>query len=498
MKYIKKSLISIVIVLFVASVALWVMIRNTTPEIINSIITEHLTILTDKQSQIKGTVTWQLLPIPGIKITNIQVGTPDKNEDYSLVINNMLLTLQLPPLLRGQLHFHDVNIDGAKLVVHANTAKSASPNYDKWINQTKIEQKTRIELHIGRVLLNHGQIHVLSDNTNSHITQLKLAVEPYNHQQNAFPMQLKANLDATALNNKLSTQISYNGHMGFTQDNSKGFIPKLSGQLQLKNTFLNALFINKMNANIKTVGQKTQLNPLTISLYQGESIGDIHYDHAQNMISISQTASRLDGKSLLTDLLGHERFQGKMDYSIQAEFPFDATAFEKLTGKGSITLKEGLLKDINTSQFILELKSQILTHLADNKIDSKTNAESLPLDAKESKNNNMPFKFATMQFKIQEEHLISDSLLLQADALDVKGALDLQLRTLKVNGNLQVNIMDKSQDDILSFLHGYFPITLSGTLDKLELTPNLKTLRVPLKQTGNKPQNNSLKRTLKS
>lgn len=498
MKYIKKSLISIVIVLLVASIALWVMIRKTTPEIINSIITEHLSILTNKESRIAGNLTWQLLPIPGIKITDIQVGRSDKTDDYSLVINKMLLTLQLPPLLKGQLHFNDVNIDGAILIVNTEAIKPAAPNYDKWINQTKIEQKTRIELNIGRVLLSHGQIHLQTGNTNTQVNQLKLAVEPYSHQQNAFPVQLKANLETTASNNKLSTQISYNGHIGFPLANSTSFMPRLSGQLQLKNTFFNALFINKMNANIKTVGQKTQLNPLTISLYQGESIGDIRYDHIQNILSINQTATHLDGKSLLTDLLGHERFQGKMDYSIQAEFPLQANAFEKLTGKGSITLKEGLLKDININQFILQLKNQVAANMTNNKTNTIAEPALLELNNNESKNNNMPFKFATMQFKIQEEHLTSESVLLQADALDVKGALDLELSNLKVNGNFQVSIMDNSQDDILSSLHGNFPITLSGTLNKLELTPNLKALQVPLKQTKNKPVKTPLKRSINS
>lgn len=106
-----------------------------------------------------------------------------------------------------------------------------------------------------------------------------------------------------------------------------------------------------------------------MSLYNGESIGDMDYVIATQQLLINQTATNLDGKQLITSLLKHPAISGNLDYSIHASIPLKALSIESLVSKGTITLKDGEVYNINLDQLLNNLKvklNSLMTETPDN------------------------------------------------------------------------------------------------------------------------------------
>lgn len=483
MKFLKKTLIILFVILFLAAAALWILAQSTNPETIKNIVTNQLTAATNKKSTITGSLGWQIFPAPAIKITQISLGEKDKDEDYFISVNKLLLSVKIAPLLRGKLVFSDLTLDGATIDINLDPGKKSNPIQPVILKSD--QEKSGMQFHIERFLLAHGQMNIHTDGQTLHFKNLKMGIEQFNLRNMPFALQLKAQLSTNLSNKSMKSQISYNGHMSLQDRFFKQFPnnswPKLDGQLQLKNIQINALLVDSINTNIKTTPEKIYFSPLAISLYGGESVGDMHYSHDNKKLYINQTATNLDGKSLMTALINHERIQGNLDYSIQAEIPLNKLELANLTGKGSLTLKDGSLNKISLAELIEDMNTMLSGVLRN---ESATSTKKLldpqNFDSSKYAKNNTPFKFVSIQYLLDRAHLVSESLILQTDTLQIKGEGSLNLANQNIQSRLQVTVSSADEKNpvqsVQKVLGGSFPVILQGTLENPSIEPDVSIL----------------------
>ncbi|BCA95944.1 hypothetical protein TUM19329_23050 [Legionella antarctica] len=320
MKLLGKIALTLLSLLLVTSIILWVLAKNINPETIKKLVGSQITTLTHKQSHIDGTISWQLFPRPGLKFSKIIIGDTKLNEEYSLAIDTMLLNLKISPLLSGKFVFSQVNIDGLNARVNQNVTKPAKPT-DQLENSHTSKSTYGEQFAIERLLVSHGQIII---NNNGYFTvfkNLQIGVEHFNLQNIPFTVQVKTKLTEYNSNPLIKANINFKGRLNLApsilNQLQNGIIQSAAeGQILLQNISLNQFVIKKISATLKTGKESIQLNPLTLSLYNGESIGNLDYGIAMKQFSLNQTATNLNGKQLMGILLGHEIIHGGLDYSI--------------------------------------------------------------------------------------------------------------------------------------------------------------------------------------
>lgn len=111
--------------------------KNIKPETIKQLVSNKITAITHKQSQIDGTISWQLFPRPGLKFNKIHIGNENLNDNYSLLIDTLLLNLKITPLLKGHFVFSEINIDGLKLFINQENNEKPLSSEKTLINTTQ-------------------------------------------------------------------------------------------------------------------------------------------------------------------------------------------------------------------------------------------------------------------------------------------------------------------------------------------------------------------------
>lgn len=483
MKLLGKLILVVTALLFITSITLWILAKNINPETVKKLVNNKISALTHKKSHVDGAISWQLLPRPGLKFNKIVIGDEPTSDEYSLSIDTMLLNLKITPLLRGNFVFSEVDIDGLRTTINLDLAQAPkstetpSPSSSK---QTNYGEQFAIE----RLLVNHGQIAI---NKNSHSTVFKnvqIGMDQFNLQNAPFTVQVKAKLSEFSSNPLIRANINFKGRLSLTPELLSQFPNSINqstaeGQLLLQNVLLNQFAIKKTSATIKTNKQGIQLNPLTLSLYDGESIGSMDYTYANKQLSLNQTATNLNGKLIMTTLLGHDMVSGNLDYSVHAIIPIEQTSINTISGKGSIAIKNGEFYNINLEQLLDSLKNKLTNLMPDKTFTlAKVQQQLTDWDSNKFNQGNTPFKLASMQYQFNNGVLSSDTILLQTDKLQVKGQGSLNLATNELNSKLQAstNNTDSSMQKIQQILGGYFPLVVSGTLNQPKILPDFKQI----------------------
>ena len=482
MKLSRKILSVLLSLLLITSIILWVLAKNINPETIKQLVSNQITTLTHKKSHIDGAISWQLFPRPGLKFSKIVIGEEPLKQDYFLTIDNLILNLKITPLLRGKFVFSEVNIDGLKTQVNLDVSKETKSPGDS-SHQNSNSPKSD-QFAIEKLLVSHGQLTI---NKNGHTTvfkNLQLGVEQFNLNSTPFTVQIKARLNEYESNPLVKANINFKGRLSLTpilfhQLSSGINQSSIDGQLLLQNVLLNKFAIKKISATIKTNKTDIQFNPFTLSLYNGESIGNMDYAFATQQFSLNQTATNLNGKQLMAVLLGHELISGNLDYSIHATIPLKNPAIDTIAGKGAITIKDGEIYQLNLDNLLNNLKEK-LNNLMNN---PKAFDKSIFLndwDSSKYTQGNTPFKLASIQYQFQKGTLTSDSILLQTDKLQAKGKGALYLSNMDMNSTLQVilnsNNTDLNLQKIQAILGGSFPLVVSGTIEHPEVRPDFKII----------------------
>lgn len=479
MNLIKRLSLGLLVFLTSTSFVLWILAKTANPDTIKNLVTDQLSAISNKPSHIHGGISWHLFPVPGIKITDISLGDQPGTEDYSLSVSKLMLNLKLTPLVSGKLVFNDVNLDGVNILINAN--RFTWPNTTKNNRAKSNLDNSRAQFNIDRILISHAQIEINSQGQKTQIRNLKVGIEQFNTQNTPFSVQLKANINSKFSDHLFKTQISYNGHISLSEKvfNNAKAIPVIEGQIHLNNSQLNGLVIDSVNTNIRSNSKKIRFMPLTLSLYQGESIGDMYYDFSDKKLKLNQTANNLDGKSFMNDLFGQKSMQGNLDYSIQAELPLYNSSLENLHGKGSFTLKDGIIKKVNLGLFIEDLKNTLPTLIKTN----NSSVKSDQFDMNKYNKGETAFNLINIQYQLHQAQLLTESFILQTNNLQITGGGNVNLKNQNIQSHLLLTLAgneDSSFQNIQQILGGGFPILLEGTLSQPLLSANIKLLNTAL------------------
>ena len=112
MNWVKKTLMTLVIVILLMTSVLSFVYRAVSPEIMNAHLDVFISQVSSFHSHVDGSVTWQLLPQPALKVTRVRFDSETKGSHTAVIINSMFYKLQWEALLRGKLVFNELNIDG--------------------------------------------------------------------------------------------------------------------------------------------------------------------------------------------------------------------------------------------------------------------------------------------------------------------------------------------------------------------------------------------------
>lgn len=502
MKLVKKILLSIFFFILLSIILIWTLTKTITPDTVREYVSKQLSLLTHQKSHIDGEFSWQIFPRPGIKVTKIHVGDEHNKANYTLDIDNLLLNLHLSPLLKGNLVFDEIIIDGFSISIdpkhQTNTPPMTMPSLQGDASKSNAE-----EFAINRFLLMHGRLVVNHPSQSVTISNLQIEAQQLNLKKEFFPLHIKANVSASSNNNTLKAIINYKGRVGFISTTLSDPLKALQqtamdGQLLIQNFQMNQLKIAKISANTKTRQGYIVLNPLNLSLYNGESIGDLSYQFASKRLILNQTSTNLDAALLTKDIAGSALVKGNLDLSVHASTIAEPSLWQnKLHGNGNIIIKDGLFYFINLDQLINETTHKIHIILDKDKHDVSNLLELTQFSSSTGQNSPTPFQLLSLKYQINNNQLTSDALLMQTEKLQLKGSTDVNIMTRALNGHVVATFMhpDTTIDKIQQMLGGGFPFKISGSYKNPKVLPDTeiinpviakyliqKTLDKPVKQ----------------
>lgn len=480
MKIVAKTLLGLLVLVIFTSTALWIVTKNIKSETIQRFVANQISVLTHKESHINGAISWQLLPRPALKIQKIQIGSNHNKEEYRASIDSLVFNLKFTPLLKGNLLFNELVVDGLQLEINPDEFKKSSVINNARPNPTNSIQK---EFSIQKVNLTRSKIIINKNGGQTVLKNLQVGVEDFNLGKHSFPIQIKTKINTVNATPNLKANISFTGRVTLNPTiisdfyNGLQYSP-LEGQLIAQNIVFNQIQIKKISSTVKATNENIKLNPLTLSLYNGEAIGSMNYQIKTRQLSLSQTGTNLNGQELLTALLGHKTISGTMDYSLHALIPIDKITLNTLVGNGYITLKEGTLFDVNMDELLNHLKITLNQFIEDKEQNLS------PLNKQQMSHGGTRFKLVNVHYQLNNEQISTDSLLIQTDKLQIKGQGLINLSTHALLSKLQIiiNNGDVTMQKIQNLIGGYFPIAVSGTIDHPNVSPDLKAVNPLLKQ----------------
>ena len=487
MKPIKKILLALTIIIVLTGLAIWILTKTIKPSVINDLINKQLSALTAQKSHVDGDITWQLLPRPGINISQVNIGDEKNQANYSLHIDNLILNLQIAPLLRGHFVFDALKIDGMKLTIHseANDQRALSGPHEPTASMGKVvPDKMPVHVAIKYFLLTRGQIIIYKPHTKITLTGLQVGANQFNVLKDYFPFQVKANVIAVMTDSKVSTTFNYKGRIRLipsTLTSPRVALQKagLDGQLILQNLRVNEIELSKITANTITNKGTIILSPLNISLYNGESTGDLSYQFASDKLSINQTATGLNANQLFKDLSGNNLVSGNLDFSIHATSNLQtANWLSNTQGNGHVTIKDGVLSFTDLNKLVRDTTDKIHALLEQKKNEPNATPKLAPFIEAYSQKENTKFQLLSIQYRLLDAQLINDSVLLQTDKLQLKGQGHVNLKDTSINGNLLAKLVttDNRIDKIQQLLGGTFPLKLSGTFKNPIILPDIQII----------------------
>lgn len=293
-------------------------------------------------------------------------------------------------------------------------------------------------------------------------------------------------------------ELSYKGNLSLPAGQADDFLQQMAitGQLAIEKIKYNQFTIDSLHANLKKIKNDLVFNPLTLSFYNGKSVGDLSYHINSQILEFNQTATALDSKALFSKLLGYDIVSGTMDYSIHGKLPLADAGLNKMTANGQITLKNGSLIGVDLNQLVKETSDKLALLLQGPKITLDTALNLLQFSPGVFSQGTTPFKLATLQFHLNHADFTTDSLLIQTDKLDIQGSGLLNLETFAINSRLQATVAPGHENSLAyqvqQLLGGHYPVTITGNLQHPIVLPDIKIINqlitnLLIKNTLDKP-----------
>jgi len=484
MRFIRNVLLIVFFTLTALAASLWAVTYWVNPNTFKVIAKKQLSTLTKQDSAIEGTVNWRLFPRPGLHITSVRIGNPQQADAvYSLFVDNLLFNVRIMPLFQGQLVFNQLVLDGFTLRVnlegtpahHLPEKKPHSPT----IHATSLPSRVALK----SLLLTNGQI-ILTHHTTVHATLSHVRLEAWfpKSKYDQVPIQLKANVTNDSTTSPFRTALNYKGLIRLaphTDEASSSRLDnlELDGQLALQNLLFRSHEITKADTHLLFNHNTLHLNPLTLSLYNGESIGQLSYQLESKQLDINQTGTTLNAEPVFQNIFGNKppHVTGTLDFSLHASaYLNDPTWLKKSNLNGSVTLRDGTLAYVNLRE-ITHDATQTIKNLATQNLNViQTTLEQLKPWSLNDYSGSTPFQLINLQYKTNGDALLLYSLLLETKKLHLKGQGDLNLETNDVTAHLTANFAthDPTIQAIQQLLVHGFPLVVSGKLDDLVIHPD--------------------------
>ncbi|RUQ99784.1 AsmA family protein [Legionella septentrionalis] len=490
MKLIKKTLISLFFLTTITACALWALTYTITPEEFKDLLNQKLAEFTEQPSHIEGNISWQLFPRPGLKISTVKIGGKQIENNYSLAIDNMLFNLQITPLLRGKLVFNELLMDGVTLNINPETRHTRVLNRAA---TSKAPNKTLpASFSIENFLLTRGQVVVSHPQNNLAVTDLQIGANQLNFQNKQFPVQLKGNLLLLS-NTKESLKANIN-FKGRTQLTPAFFIEPLNtiqntathGQILIQDAQYKRLKIAKINANAILKTGTLRLNPLNLTLYNGESVGDLSFHIASKKFAVNQTATGIKSTPLSKALWGEQLIKGTMDFSIHATGTLPVqNILDHVQASGHIMIRDGALCFVDIHQMVKDIPNTIHSMLT-----APKSNETL----QKTYEGRTKFKLLSMHYDVKNNPLFNDSFLLQTEEMQINGKGRMNLKDRSIDNELSAKLIqpEPMMDKIQQILNGNLPLKLTGPIMQPLIVPNMQKIsplltQFFLKQSIDKP-----------
>jgi AsmA protein len=484
MNLLKKIRLPVILILVFTALIIGVLTKSVAPSAIKDLISKQLNTLTTQNSHIDGEITWHLFPRPGIKVTQIHVG---EKTNYSIYIENLLLNAQLAPLLQGHLVFNELEIDGLKININPEAQTNLTSNKTSGtssFDQSNAPAQISTQCPLNRFLLTRGQVTIIQPNHKIVLTNVQIGAKQLNLKNKFFPLQFKATLASSIAENKLKASINYKGRIRLTSTtlNHPLMVLKhaiIDGQLLAQNVRFNQLKIDKINANVKSKQDAVLFNPLNLTLYSGESVGDLNYQFSSQKLSFNQTATSLAANQLFNDLVANSPIKGYLDFSIHASTNLQDTHWQKnLRGNGNLTIKDGILYVVDLNTLIDQTTKKIHSLFYQDKKDIKQAIAQPLFNATTYPKGTTKFQLVSIQYHILDNKLTNDSLFLQTDKLQLKGDGQINLTDMTQKFTLLAKLIsnDNLVNKIQQLLGGSFPLNVEGTLTNPQISPNSQEL----------------------
>ena len=504
MKFLKKFSIAVLLIFIAVTPILWVLAKSVNQTIIKDYLNNQISQLTKQNSRIYGDLSWRLLPRPSLKITDIEIGEKNNKDSYFVKLDNVLFNLKITPLLRGKIVFSEFVVNGFTInipadshnnntllanKVPANTTPITNrPVGNHGFSANNMAQRFAIE----RFLLSNGQITLGQQQTKKiNFVNLQIGAEQFNLQRKSFPLQLKGKLNMENSDGVLPTKanFTFTGNIALPATLFHTPIISLSdliltGQLSINDLNLKQFKMKKIDASTELKQGILKLSPLSAILYNGESVGNLSYEHSQKKLIINQTSTNININALLHDLGKDKILQGSIDFALHAQISMKNGSWQdNIIGNGSLTIKDGAIEAVNLDKMIFGTGD-----LINNIIVNKTpQSQQLVVDnfANLLFTGSTKFKLFTFQYNIQNAKLQTNSLILQTDKLQLTGNSQLDLNTNNLESHLlaKVILLDNNLEKIQQLLGGNFPIYISGPLANPVILPDLKIINALLSTT---------------
>ncbi|KTC64915.1 putative asmA protein (plasmid) [Legionella adelaidensis] len=473
MNLIQKIIFSLIALGLVSFIFIWYLTKSVSLEVIHDLFNKQLSELTPLHSEIKGNIRWQIFPKPGVKITNVKLENVSSFPHYALFIEDVFLNLQWGALFKGKLVFTQLHADDFTLTFNLNEKNhEIQAVVTKPKEQQVLEKVKKIpQFSINNLLLTHGQITILYGDKQFILSGLQMGATQLNLHNDFFPIIVKGNLLASLPNDHFSSSFHFKGrtHLKALILNPIKFLKEkgLEGQLTVTNLRYKDIAIDTIKTTLLSSADELILNPLNLSLYGGESVGDLSYNFVAQKLSINQTATTINSNHLINNLLGLNLVNGLLDFSIHASVRLkDDNWKDDIQGNGSLTIKEGVLYGINLNKLAKDLTSRVHALFTNDELDLKLALKPEIFRPISYENGQTHFDLLSIQYRLHNSFFLNDTLLLQTNNLQLSGNGHINLQDLQVDNELGVKLLtqDVLLEKLQTFLNGNLPLRLTGKI----------------------------------
>ncbi|MCH9757152.1 MAG: AsmA family protein [Gammaproteobacteria bacterium] len=486
MKLIKNILLIFLLVFITSVTALWAVTYFVQPDTFKRLARQQLSSLTQQDSAIEGNINWRIFPRPGLHLTKVRIGDVNKtNSDYALTVDNLLFHLQIAPLLRGKLVFDKLMLDGFTLRINLNDAtptptpekKQAAPKASKITLPARIALKSLL-LTNGKIILNQKKEQLL-------LKHVRLEAELPQSNQEPFPIQLKAALKKQPGSFPLNGTLSYKGLLKLpplNTINTQLENLELDGQITIQNLQAGEYAITEANAHTFFRQGNLELNPLTLSLYNGESVGQLSYQLKTSQLKFNQTGTGLNAEPVFQHVLDvrPSRLTGLLDFSVHATTTLNSPDWhKKMNLNGNFTLHNGTVAYLNLPAIRKEA-TDTLHALTSQGIDSiQSTLEHLKPWHLNDYSGSTNFQLLNLQYQTKGDGNLDYTLLLETKKLNLKGNGTLNLETEAINAHLMAHVItkDKTTQAVQELLGRGFPLLVTGTLSNPMINADRRLIR---------------------